>query len=115
MEAMLRLDESISISPKDIADKGYIPILPIEIQYANAAGREWKPLEQIQTQLRIPWIGKKAEWQSIKTLYEPIPVSLDARMIRLILRGYSWKKQNDPNKIVRCAVSFDEIKIFVCQ
>ncbi len=113
LEALVKLQEAVAISKKQVSAGQFTPVLPIEVQWAAGGSTTWKTLEPLQHAIDIPWIGKRNEWQVLKTPYVAIPSTLGVAKIRLILRPYQWKSSGSGSKAaVSCQTDFDEVKVF---
>jgi hypothetical protein len=114
LEGMVRLREDVAISKRHVSEGRFIPVAPIELQGAAAGSSTWKVLEQVRASFELGWIGKKNEWQVVKTPYVLLPPGLGIARIRVVLRPYRWKMPILPgNTTVSCRTDFDEIKLFV--
>lgn len=110
VEAMVRIGETINVTQREVAQGKYTALQPIEIQYAEGVGQNWKTLDPLQSQIKIPWLGKKNDWQSIKTPYVLIPQALSVKAVRLILRNYAFRRDGSEQPR-EYPTSFDEIKV----
>jgi hypothetical protein len=112
VEAMVKLGEYVDISLKQVADGKFLPVAPIQVEYSTVAGADWKPLEPLQSAIKVEWIASRNRWQSVKTPYIEIPAQLGATTVRLTLQPYRWERPGGPGQPLRCATSFDEVKLF---